>query len=322
MNSQPLVSLCLPTNGVIEWVFPVLESIYSQDVNTSLFEVIVTDNGSNNDFKHRMKEYLAGHDNLKYEETNAPLFLNEIEAYKRASGKLIKFVNHRTLLIEGTLERLIQFVKDNENERPVIYFSNSAIPIEKKQYEYNSFNQFVKTLSYWSSWSTGMAIWKEDFEKLPEDVSGFNELFPHTSILFNERHRSRYIIDNSVIFKEMPQGRTPKGNYDLFFAFGVEYVWILCTLLRDKDITADTFRYVAERNLEFIAELYYDFCVRKEYCSYNLDGLESMYGVFYSKLELKRKVLRLVLKRKTKRIRKIILRILHKIYSLLRRSSK
>ena len=44
---EPIISLCLPTNGVKEWVFPVLDSIYSQNINNDLFEVIVTNNGTN-----------------------------------------------------------------------------------------------------------------------------------------------------------------------------------------------------------------------------------------------------------------------------------
>ena len=45
-NEKLVLSLCLPTNGISEWVFPVLESIYSQNVDESKYEVIVTDNGS------------------------------------------------------------------------------------------------------------------------------------------------------------------------------------------------------------------------------------------------------------------------------------
>ena len=49
--ARPLVSLCLPTNGVTEWVLPVLDSIYDQGVSPELFEVIVTDNGKNEAFR-------------------------------------------------------------------------------------------------------------------------------------------------------------------------------------------------------------------------------------------------------------------------------
>ena len=51
------ISLCIPTNGVSEWVFPVLDSIYNQGVSEELFEVIVTDNGKNMIFREEMLQY-------------------------------------------------------------------------------------------------------------------------------------------------------------------------------------------------------------------------------------------------------------------------
>ncbi len=290
MNINPIVSLCMPTNGVVEWVFPVLESIYSQGIDETCFEVVITDNGHNDDFKAKIKDFVSKHQNIVYAETEALPFINEIESYKMANGELIKFVNHRTRLIDGSLQKLIDFVEKYRKERPIVYYSNGVLEIEKRVHEYESFDQFVKNLSYWSSWSTGMTIWKDDFEKLPKDVSNYNELFPHTNVLFNERHREKYIIDNSKIFNEIPQGKKPKGDYDLFFAFGVEYPWIICTLLRDKDISLDTFRFVIDKNLGFVAYLYYHYCIRKKYCSYNLSGEKDMYGVFYTKQELLKKV--------------------------------
>ena len=255
MSLNPVVSLCIPTNGVTEWVFPVLDSIYSQSVNNDYFEIVITDNGNNDVFKKKMQEYLSSHYNIVYAETHALPFINEIESYKRAKGELIKFVNHRTLLVDGSLQKLIDFVIDYRKEKPIIYYSNGVLDISKERHVYNSFDQFVKCLSYWSSWSTGMTIWKDDFEKIPNDVSCFNELFPHTNVLFNERSRGKYIIDNSVIFDEMPQGKKPKGNYDLFYAFGVEYPWIISTLLHDGSISSDTCRYVLSDNLKFVSEL-------------------------------------------------------------------
>jgi len=304
-DSEPLVSLCMPTNGVTEWVFPVLDSIYSQNVDNSLFEVIITDNGKNAEFKQKMREYLPAHTNIVYAETEALPFINEIEAYKRASGKLLKFVNHRTLLVRGFLNQLIHFVTDNEKEKPIVYFANGVLDIERKQHVYKSFDWFVKRLSYLSSWSTGMAIWKDDLEEFSKTVDGFNELFPHTTILFHERNRGKYIIDNSIIFEELPQKKKPKGNYDLFFAFGIEYPGIINDLLREKSITSDTYRNVIDDNLTFVSELYLDYILRKRYCSYDLSGLYGMYNVYYSKRQVKQRVAKVIgIKARRKLIRR------------------
>ena len=88
------LSLCLPTNGITEWVIPALDSIYAENVNNDKFEIIVTDNGSNSSFEEIMSSYVKGHDNLIYKKTNAFMFYNQIEALKFAKGDYLKFVNH------------------------------------------------------------------------------------------------------------------------------------------------------------------------------------------------------------------------------------
>lgn len=298
MSQTPILSLCIPTNGVEEWVFPVLDSIFDQNADSSAFEVVVTDNGKNREFKTHIREkYLFKYDNLVYAETDAPLFLNEIESYKRARGELIKFVNHRTCLVDGAINKLIQFVKEHIQEKPIVYFANGVLTNQQQmQCSYPTFDLFVKGLSYWSSWSTGMTIWKSDFNRLPEDTV-FNYLFPHTTILFQERNREEYIIDNTVLMKEIPVSNKPKGNYDLFYAFAVEYPAIIMNLMRSGDITADTFLLVRQKNLEFLSSLYLNYIVRKKACSYDLSGYRNSIQVFYSHMQVYGMLLKIILRK-------------------------
>ena len=44
--NEPLLSICIPTNGISKWILPTLEAIYSQNVDISLYEVVITDNGA------------------------------------------------------------------------------------------------------------------------------------------------------------------------------------------------------------------------------------------------------------------------------------
>ncbi len=85
---HPIISLCLPTNGIIEWVFPVLDSIYSQDVDNSLFEVVVTNNGDNDKFDKMMMNYAGIHSNLIYKKNRCLYVLQSAGGIKARIGYL------------------------------------------------------------------------------------------------------------------------------------------------------------------------------------------------------------------------------------------
>lgn len=275
------LSLCIPTNGIIEWVFPVLDAIYNQDVDNELFEVIVTDNGNNEEFERLIKEYSKAHKNLVYKKTTAFEFLNQIEAFKLAQGDLIKFINHRSIMQTNSINYLLEFVNKYNETKPFVYFLNEAIRSNKKTIELNSFDEFVLNLSYYSSWSTGIAMWKNDFESISKDLI-YNKYFPHTSMLFSQRKKDCYIIDNTVLVKDLVVDSTKKGRYNLFYDFAVEYPSILCDLYRSGDITLDTFLEIKKQLAKFLVDLYYEFIIKKEKCSYDLSNYKQLLNVYYS----------------------------------------
>lgn len=278
---KPYVSLCIPTNGIVEWVKPVLESIYSQEVCLDEFEVVVTDNGNNVEFFNLATKYLNKYSNFVYKKTNAQGFLNQIDCFKLANGKLLKFVNHRMKLNQGTIEYLINFTKKYEDTKPVVYFSNGALNhIEYK--EFCSFNDYIYNLGHYSSWSAGISFWKSDISLL-DKIESFNSLFPHTDLLFIDRKNSKYIIDNKLLLTSVGNvDSSKKGSYNLFYAFAVEYLNLIFQLYQDKDITLSTFNHIKEENFKFIVSLHNEFVLRKKKCSYLLDNYKEYISKYYS----------------------------------------
>ncbi|MBQ7665964.1 MAG: WxcM-like domain-containing protein [Synergistaceae bacterium] len=312
---KPVLSLCMPTNGVPEWAFPSLESIYAQGIDENIFEVVIMDNGNNHEFRQRLSEtYESAHSNLHYYHTDKPLFLSEPESYKKARGKLIKFVNHRNIMKEGSIQYFIDYAERYGHERPVTYFSNGVTRQGYEKLEYSSFGSFLEELGYFSTWSGGMSIWKTDMDTM-RSYEDFNFLFPHTDILFSRRKDDRYIIDGSHLWDELPQGQKPKGNYNLFYAFAVEFLHILLQLLRDGDLSTEEFLSIKRQNLNFLSSLYEMYIVRKEYCCYDLTDYEKNLEIFYSKKEVVmnykkgaiRNMITLFRNRTVSRIRKILM---------------
>jgi len=304
--TNTLLSLCIPTNGILEWVKPVLESIYKNThINESLYEVIVTDNGSNSNFAVFMEEISRKHDNLLYKKTQANGFLNQIECFKLAKGEYIKFINHRMKLVDGSLSYLINFVEKFQKDKPVTYFLNGSLNLPQTS-SYNSFDSFMNALSYYSSWSGGIGIWKEDFLAI-KDFNDISNLFPHFVFLTSNMKSDQYIIDNRKLLESIDDDSSKKGRYNLFYAFAVEYPGILLDLLRKKQISSDTFLHIKHELKGFLAELYLDFVIRKKKCSYELDGAKENLSVFFDFQDLlvsiSKKITRKVLHKVTVRLK-------------------
>lgn len=285
MMSNPLLSLCIPTNGISEWVFPVLDSIYTQNVDFSLFEVVVTDNGNNVDFQNQMEAYSKQHENLIYKKTTAFMFENQIEALRIANGEFLKFVNHRAVLEPNALQWMINFINQYRDEKPVIYLSNGSLKL-KDVYETDSFDGFVRGLREFASWTTGVGVWKTDFEKMPTDKV-YNKISPHSDVLFAERKKNKYIIADNVWSHDIDSNHSKKGTYDLYKAFGIEELSITLSLYLNGDISVETLNFVKSCYEKLLVGFYRDFSIRHKPCSYNLNSFEDCVGVFFNKRRIR-----------------------------------
>lgn len=286
----PRLTLCIPTNGISEWVFPVLCSIYNNnyaDEHKEEFEVVVTDNGDNKDFKAKMQAYVEKYPNLNYQETDSFMFNNQLEAFRLAKGTLIKFINHRTKLIPGSLKYFLDIEEKYRVDRPIINFTNGNKKI--KDIKCDNFDAFVQNLGIMATWSAGISMWNEDFKKIPTDVET-DQFFPHLALLFAVKNRGEYIIDNTKTLEEIPADVTQKGKYNLFEAFANRFPEIILDMVRSQDVSLDTFLSVKEESLKFCADLYAEYVIRKRPCSYSLEDKEKNLSVFYGRTEFKHAV--------------------------------
>ncbi len=297
----PIVSLCIPTNGMTEWVIPVLDSIYKTEIDENRFEVVIEDNGNKKEFEEAIRNYQTNHFNLSYYKSSSQGFLCQIDCFKHAKGNFIKFINHRSRLTEGALDYFISFAENNLIDKPVAFFSNGNI----SDCESNTFDEFVRNLGFFSSWSGGLSFWKEDMY-LIENQKKFNTTFPHVDILFARRNSRRYLIISRKVFDDIEVGHALKGRYNLFRAFAVEYPSIINDLLRENEISAATFLDVKDKLLTFISDLYIQFIIYKEPASYSFDEYEKYIQIFYSNTQFKKRLYKRIIIKSIKRFIRII----------------
>lgn len=274
---NPILSLCIPTNGAIKWVIPVIDSIYEQGCDKSLFEVIITDNAKNHELQEAVESYEYG--NIHYYQSDAQGFLNIVSSFKSAKGDFCKLINHRSKMKEGSLHDILVLIDKYKEEQPVIYCTNGVIGDGKEEIFCKNLDELVQNLHYYCTWMAGIGIWRKDVKNL--DNVEFNKLFPNTTILFEQRVApSVYLLYNKKYFNE--QNGQGKGCYNLFYAFAVEFPGMLNNLLQKERITKDTFGNVLKDLYICLQDFYMNYVLLNQDNSFDLTGIHKSFTTYYS----------------------------------------
>lgn len=289
MRNDIDLTICIPTNGIVEWVFPVLDSIFQQkDADSLRYEVIVTDNGNNSSFKAGIKRYEEKYSNLKYYENHETGFLNQVACFKKARGKFVKFINHRMLMLPGSVQYLLEYVEEAEADQTPIYFSNGVLDKEKRM-QCCSFDEFISKLSIYTTWSGGLAYWNTE-RILTSTAEDYNALFPHFYILSMETDRTKYYIDDHELTTSVSADETKKGVYDFYYAFAVEFPSLLLQLNREGKIDIQTFLSVKRELLEWIADQFINYRILRTKTAYDLSNFPQTVYVYWGNFEFWKRV--------------------------------
>lgn len=278
MDKQPLLSLCIPTNGAVNWVLPVIDSIYAQNYDNSCFEVVVTDNGKDSELPKHIGKYQQ-YANFRYYQTLDEGFLNLVTSLKKGNGYFCKMINHRCTMLPGSIEGLVALVDKYKDSQPTIYCSNAMLSLKDEIVECANTDSFVNTLSYWSSWSAGIGFWHKDIEHIDKVV--LNEMFPNASLLFHLRGESSYVICNKKFYQMGDD--TGKGGYNLFGTFAVTYLDLLTALRGENRLSIETFLKVKAELYLFLRGLYLTEALMPTKHTFIMEDIEKYMEVYYGR---------------------------------------
>lgn len=272
----PLISLCIPTNGVVEWVIPVIKSIYNQGVDQSLFEVVIADNGADSDLDKALLDYR--YDNLHYFKTQEQGFVNQKASFRLAHGEFRKMLNHRGPLSDGALQDMVEVVKKYHDTKPVLYFSDCKIKSKDEFIECANTDEFIAKMLSWTTWSAGLGLWKEDIPAL--DRLECNKMFPHVTMMFETREESRYVIWNKKYLEMMSD--EGKGGYNVFKAFAIDFMDLMNDLRERNKISEETFGRTKSDVLILLSGFYYTEKLRPSIHTFELDHIKKSVCKYYT----------------------------------------
>ena len=227
------VSICIPCFKRLEQVRNTLKSIYEDNAEVSLddYEVVITDNDPDTELNIVMNEFKT-YPNFLYVPTRCEGFMNSYHALKNGRGNFLKLHNSQNMIRKGMLAEIVAQAKKYVGMKPLIFHTNGFL-FKHDIREYSDFNRYMEALSYWSSWSGGMTIWREDFERLGEIE--MDPLFPHTSVFLSQFNKSLFVIDDRVMYDV--QRVAKRGGHNKFEAFTVHYPSLITKCCEDNHIS-------------------------------------------------------------------------------------
>jgi len=253
---QPILSICIPTYRRSEVLRKTLHSIYNQDVDQSLFEVCISDDSPDDETKNMIEKEFSLFKNLSYRKIPECGFLNIFEALRLGKGEMLKPLNDYAMLRNNSLRDIIALIEDNRREKALIYFGLSALKKHDMIVELGTYNDFIKYIDYQCTYCSSVSIWKCDFDRILEDDFEPNRAFPHTTLLFRQTYKDKFIVDNSDYV--INQTLSKKGGYNLPEYFVKEYLTMAEQyLLKPGYIAKSTYRQLESSALKFTAEWYW-----------------------------------------------------------------
>ena len=154
MANGALLSICIPTYKREEILTQLIHSILSQEVDTSLYEICITDNSETDETKQVIETQFSHVPNLVYKKVVCKGFLNSIEALKLGQGKFLKLHNDYSIFNQGALAKIIGTLQLAEQEHAEPFFTLGKLNNPQDIMIFDDYDSFMYNISLQATWSS------------------------------------------------------------------------------------------------------------------------------------------------------------------------
>ena len=276
---NPILSICIPTYNRLDILRNTISSIYSDLDGVSLddFEVVVSDNSKEHTTQPVIEEFK--YENLHYYPTDCEGFRNSFFALSYGKGDYLKLNNNYTMFRKGSLRILIEQLKDYKSNKRQVIYTNGLRKIKGVAY-YDTFDNYMAGLSYFCSWSAGYGMWREDFERVKNNVE-IDKYFPQTSLLLSQSYKYDFAIDDRSLFED--QHVPKKGGYNIFKVFSIDFLNLIHGAYAYGTISEKTYKKIKRDLLYKYLSVRYFKTVIARLDNFEHIGIKKNITVYYSR---------------------------------------
>lgn len=204
VNIKPLVTIIIPTHNSESTLPKVLESLLTIELDKKLVEIIIVDEGSNDNTLRIIKEF-AEYNADKFYKIKIIRFNENIGVsharnvgIKQANGRFIFLLDSDVLLKKGTLSRLMELCKNDVGAVSALYLHEHPDLAEKVNY-YRYLNRVAK-----GDILTGAALLRNEVIK---KIGYFNESLGYPYTVYEDWEYTMRV--RKAGYKTLIDGRDP-----------------------------------------------------------------------------------------------------------------
>lgn len=254
MNNEkkPILSLCIPTYNRAKYLKKCLDSIVNSPVfDDDEIEIVISDNASTDNTRAMAEAYSSRYRFISYYRNEKNIHdKNFPAAISKANGIFRKLLNDTSLLHEESLWYMLDAVKKNTLDKPVLFFSNNE-KLKDKIIPITCFSlkDFIGKASYYMTWIGSFGIWEDDFFRIEDKFAGCEKNLWQTEKLLE-------LVANGKISKIYPckimaiQSVENKNlGYGVFRVYINNYIKIISYYKDCNQISVDDFEREVRRLL-------------------------------------------------------------------------
>lgn len=241
----PILSICIPTWNRSGYLYFALKSIVDQEIfqKTNDIQIVVSDNCSTDltpKIVGMFKEKYP--DKIIYSRNDENIADRNFEkALSLGTGEVLKLHNDNFNMKEGSLEKMVNKIKELKKEKPMIFFANGNSRTGG-DYLCENVDDVIKSCSYLITWIASFSMWKEQFDKFDDFNKNVHTYLTQTDVLLRyiSSGNKIYVYDESIF--ESP-GVLNKGGYNIAKTFGYSYLTFLNQYLDGNELKNKTYEY-------------------------------------------------------------------------------
>lgn len=251
-NNKIRLSICIPTYNRSAVLREALESITVQAAftDTEEIEVVVSDNASTDDTPEVVAEFVSRFPGkvISYRQPVNCWSDNFHHVMSMGRGQYLKLHNDTLVVRDGALERILEVIRDVAPARPVMFMTNgNRVNEDTKSFETcENLDEFIQSVSYFSTWIGGFGLWRADFE-LAQPLVGNSSHLAQVGILCDLVANGRPAI---VFFGNyFTSKRDYRGTYNWAEVFGKNYLHILKKYVAAGQLSLATYEQAKQQAL-------------------------------------------------------------------------